>query len=118
MPAIDKLLPRLLAIVALSVAFVAMTMAITAGMFTTLDHQVAEEMHSIWQESLHPVFQVIAELGGLELTTALMVGLFFYLWRGGFGADALVVAAFAGAVALEILYKTRHTRSHIQTARA
>jgi membrane-associated phospholipid phosphatase len=106
LPAVEKLLPRLLAIVALSVAFVAMTMAITAGIFTTLDHQVAEEMHSIWQESLHPLFQLIAELGGLELTTVLMVGLFFYLWRGGFGADALVVAAFAGAVALEILYKT------------
>jgi undecaprenyl-diphosphatase len=83
-----------------------MTLAITAGLFTTLDHQVADEMHAIWQESLHPLFQVIAELGGLELTTVLMVGLFFYLWRGGFGADAVVVAAFAGAVALEILYKT------------
>jgi membrane-associated phospholipid phosphatase len=106
LPAVEKLLTRLLAIVALSVAFVAMTMAITAGMFTTLDHQVAEEMHSIWQESLHPLFQLIAELGGLELTTVLMVGLFIYLWRGGFGADALVVAAFAGAVALEILYKS------------
>jgi membrane-associated phospholipid phosphatase len=106
LPAVEKLLPRLLAIVALSVAFVAMTMAITAGLFTTLDHQVAEEMHSIWQESLHPLFQIIAELGGLELTTILMVALFFYLWRGGFGADALVVLAFVGAVALEVLYKS------------
>jgi membrane-associated phospholipid phosphatase len=105
-PAVEKLLPRLIAIVALSVAFVAMTMAITAGMFTTLDHQVADEMHGIWHEPLHPLFQLIAELGGLELTTVLMIGLFFYLWRGGFGADALVVAAFAGAVALEILYKS------------
>jgi undecaprenyl-diphosphatase len=105
-PAVDKLLPRLLAIVVLSVAFVAMTMAITAGLFTTLDHQVAEEMHILWQESLHPLFQVIAELGGLELTTVLMFALFLYLWRGGFGADALVVGAFVGAVALEVLYKT------------
>ena len=79
-------------------------MTITAGWFTALDLQVALAMHSIWQESLHPLFQVIAELGGLELTTVLMVALFFYLWRGGFGADALVVGAFAGAVALEVLY--------------
>ena len=70
-----------------------------------LDHQVAETMHMIWQESLHGLFQLIAELGGLELTTILMVGLFFYLWRGGFGADALVVLAFAGAIALELIYK-------------
>jgi len=104
-PAIERLVPRLFAIVVLSVAFVALTMAITAGVFATLDHQVADAMHSIWQESLHGLFQAIAELGGLELTTILMVGLFFYLWRGGFGADALAVLAFAGAVALELVYK-------------
>ncbi|HXB03940.1 MAG TPA: phosphatase PAP2 family protein [Candidatus Acidoferrum sp.] len=105
MPALERLYPRLFAIVVLAVAFVALTIAITAGVFASLDHQVAEAMHSIWQESLQGLFQLIAELGGLELTTALMVGLFFYLWRGGFGADALVVIAFAGAVVLELVYK-------------
>jgi len=99
------LLPRLVAIVLLSVAFVAMTIAITAGIFTSLDHQVAEAMHGLWQESLHTVFQLIAELGGLELTSILMLALVIYLWRGGFGADALVVAAFVGAVMLELVYK-------------
>jgi membrane-associated phospholipid phosphatase len=100
-----KLFPRLFAIVALSVAWVAMTIAITAGAFAALDHQVAEEMHGIWQESLHGLFQVIAELGGLELTSVLMLALFIYLWRSGFGADALVVLAFGGAVGLELVYK-------------
>jgi membrane-associated phospholipid phosphatase len=102
LPAITQ---RLVAIVVLSVAYVAMTVAMTAGMFASLDHQVAEAMRSIWQEQLHGLFQLIAELGGLELTTILMIGLFIYLWRGGFGADALVVGAFFGAVALEVLYK-------------
>lgn len=102
MPALTR---RLFGIVALSVAFVAMTVAISAGAFHALDLQVAQATHSIWQESLHGLFQVIAELGGLEVTTALMIALFYYLWRGGFGADALVVAAFIGAQALEILYK-------------
>jgi membrane-associated phospholipid phosphatase len=102
---IGRLLPRLVAIFLLSVAFVAMTIAITAGIFTSLDHQVAEAMHGLWQESLHTLFQLIAELGGLELTTILMLGLFIYLWRGGFGSDALVVAAFVGAVMLELVYK-------------
>jgi membrane-associated phospholipid phosphatase len=103
LPAITQ---KLVAIVALSVAFVAMTIAITAGLFTTLDLRVAEAMHSLWQESLHPLFQLIAELGGLELTSILMLALFIFLWRGGFGADALVVGAFVGAQALEILYKS------------
>jgi undecaprenyl-diphosphatase len=102
LPAITS---RLIAIVVLSVAYVALTMTITAGWFRALDLQVALAMHGIWQESLHPLFQVVAELGGLELTTVLIVALFFYLWRGGFGADSLVVGAFAGAVALEVLYK-------------
>jgi membrane-associated phospholipid phosphatase len=106
LPAIEKLFPRLVAIVVLSVAFVAMTIAITAGWFTALDHQVAEAMHGIWQESLHGLFQAIAELGGLELTSLLMLALFIYLWRGGFGADSLAVLAFAGAVGLEIVYKS------------
>jgi membrane-associated phospholipid phosphatase len=103
LPAVTQ---RLIAIVVLSVAFVAMTVAITAGMFTTLDLQVALAMHSVWQESLHRLFQLLAELGGIELTSILMVALFFYLWRGGFGADALVVGAFIGADALEVLYKS------------
>jgi undecaprenyl-diphosphatase len=102
---LDRLLPRLIAIVVLSVAFVAMTIAITAGLFTSLDHQVAEATHSIWDESLHGLFQAIAELGGVELTGILMLALGLYLWRGGFGADSLVVLAFAGAVGLELVYK-------------
>ena len=81
-------------------------MAITAGLFTTLDLQVAQAMHDLWQESLHPLFQLIAELGGLEVTSILMLALFIYLWRRGFGADALVVGVFVGAVALEVLYKS------------
>jgi undecaprenyl-diphosphatase len=81
-------------------------MAITAGIFTSLDLQVAQAMHDLWQESLHPLFQLIAELGGLEVTSILMLVLFIYLWRRGFGADGLVVGAFVGAVALEVLYKS------------
>ena len=106
MPEVSNLTQRLVAIVVLSVAFVALTIAITAGVFKVLDQQVALAMHGIWQESLHRLFQLIAELGGLELTTLLMTALFIYLWRGGFGADALVVGAFVGADALEVLYKS------------
>jgi undecaprenyl-diphosphatase len=103
---LPEVTPRLVAIVILSVAFVAMTMAITAGLFSTLDLQVALAMHSIWQESLHGLFQLIAELGGIELTSILMLALLLYLWRGGFGADAFVIGAFIGADALEVLYKS------------
>ncbi len=113
------LAPRLLAIAALSLAFVGLTMLISGGVLTGFDHDVAQAMHRAWNESLHALFQAIAELGGLELTSLLMLGLFIYLLRGGFGWDSLVVLAFAGAVGLEILYKLLffhpgppHTLSH------
>lgn len=89
----------------LGVAFIALTMAITAGLFTSLDLQVAEAMHSIWRPSLHIVFQAIAELGGLELTSILMLALTVYLWRSGFGSDALVFVVFVAAEAFELFYK-------------
>jgi membrane-associated phospholipid phosphatase len=99
------LTPRLVAIAILAAAYVAMTIAVTAGLFTALDLQVAQAMHSIWLPALHPLFQAIAELGGFELTTLLMLGLFVYLWRGGFGSDSLVVGIFIAGQLLEVLYK-------------
>jgi len=105
LPAIAPLVPRLFAIALLAVAYVALTIAISAGLFVSLDHQVAQAMHGMWQESLHVPFQAIAELGGLEVTSLLMIGLFFYLWRGGFGSDSFAVLGFVGAVTLEVLYK-------------
>lgn len=80
-------------------------MMIGAGWLGTLDHQVLQAMSSLWSEQLHALFQLIAELGGIEVTSILMLGLLVYLWRGGFGADALAVLAFGAAVALETFYK-------------
>src|SRR5260370_11585940 len=103
--ALPALRPRLVAATGLAVAYVALTMAIAAGMFDTLDKQVQQGMSSLWSESLHPVFQAIAELGSLELTTLLMIALAIFLLRGGFGADAWVAVVFVAAQVLEALYK-------------
>ncbi len=81
-------------------------MAIAAGMFDVLDKQVLQGMSSLWSESLHPLFQAIAELGGLELTTLLMLALAIFLLRRGFGADAWVVLVFVAAQVLEVLART------------
>jgi len=96
---------RLVVLVALVVAFVGLTLVVEAGWLGPLDRQVLQAMSGVWSESLHPVFQLVAELGGIEITSILMLGLFFYLWRGGFGADALVVLAFPAALVLELIYK-------------
>ena len=110
------LLPRLAGIVVLSVAFIALTIAVSGGAFTTLDQQVAQAMHDAWQPSLHGVFEVIAELGSLELTTALMLGLSVYLWRSGFGSDALVFLVFIAAQVFELYYKLN--LPHLQPPRS
>ena len=99
------LTPRLIAISVLGVGFIALTIAITAGVFASIDMQVAVAMHDAWRPSLHVLFQLIAELGSVELTTILMLGLSVYLWRSGFGSDALVFVVFIAAGAFEIFYK-------------
>ena len=99
------LAPRLFGIAILGVAFIALTIAISAGAFTQLDLQVAQAMHDAWVPSLHVLFQVIAELGSIEVTGILMFGLTVYLWRAGFGSDAFVFLVFIAAEAFEIFYK-------------
>jgi undecaprenyl-diphosphatase len=96
---------RLVALALLAIAFVALTMAVSAGVLGSLDRQVLQAMSTTWREPLHPLFQAIAELGGLELTTILTVALATYLLRAGFGSDAWVIVAFVASVALELLYK-------------
>jgi len=116
LPAVTPLTARLIGIVVLSVVFIALTIAVTAGAFQGLDLQVARAMHDAWQPSLHGLFQAIAELGGLELTTVLMIGLTFYLWRSGFGSDALVSVVFIAAQAFELFYKLN--LQHLQPPRS
>jgi membrane-associated phospholipid phosphatase len=97
---------RLGTLVALVVAFVALTFAVAAGSLNTFDQQVLHAMSSAWRAPLHPLFQAIAELGGLELTSILMLALVIFLMRRGSAGDAWVLVAFGAAQVLESLYKT------------
>lgn len=97
---------RLTVLAALVVAFIALTFAVAAGLFNTLDVQVLNAMSGAWHPSLHPLFQAIAELGGLELTSILMLALVILLARWGSARDAWVLVAFGAAQVLETLYKT------------
>lgn len=100
-----SLTARLIVIVVLGVLFIGMTLAVTAGVFRSLDLDVAQAMHDAWRPPLHPLFQAIAELGGFELTTLVMLALSWYVWRSGFGSDALVFLVFVAAQAFELFYK-------------
>lgn len=98
-----------MAIAALAVGFEVLTVAVSLGWMNQPDHEVEQAFASVWDPPLHPIFQGIAILGGLELTSVIMAGLVLYLWRRGLVADALVIVAFLAAELFEILYKSNLT---------
>jgi membrane-associated phospholipid phosphatase len=96
----------LISIAVVAVAFMGLTVVVSLGWLATPDHDVLVYMSGLWQEQLHPLFQGIALLGGIELTTLLMVGLVVFLIRRGQAGDAWVAVAFVAAEVFEVLYKT------------
>ena len=107
MTAFKQLIPRLVAIAALSVAFLGLTMVVALGWLGGVDRTVEQALTPLWRPSLHTLFQGVAELGGLEVTALLMIGLSIYLVRRGFPADAWVFAAFVAVQVFEIFYKSQ-----------
>jgi membrane-associated phospholipid phosphatase len=95
----------LLAFGALVFAYVAFTAVVAAGALNLYDRDVANFALEIWDQRLRLIFWAIAELGGMEVTTILTLGLAAYLWRAGFGFDTLAAAAMPVAVGLELVYK-------------
>ncbi|HET7465043.1 MAG TPA: phosphatase PAP2 family protein [Candidatus Dormibacteraeota bacterium] len=109
-----------MAIAVLAVGFQLLTVAVSLGWMNKSDLDVEQAMASAWDPPLHPLFQGIAILGGVELTSLLLFGLVIYLWRRGFVADAFVFVAFLVAEVFEILYKSNlvHPRPPASVAHA
>lgn len=99
------LLPRLIAIAVLAVVFLGLTVVVALGWLNGPDHTVELAFKDIYRPSLQGLFQAIAELGGVEVTFVVMVGLTYFLIRRGYPGDAWVFLAFVAAQAFEIFYK-------------
>jgi undecaprenyl-diphosphatase len=95
----------LLALLILSFGFVIYSQVVALGEFQALDNEVRRAFLGLWIPSLQPLFQGIALLGGIEVTTVVGAGLAVYLWRGGFRDEAGAVLALPAAVAVELVYK-------------
>lgn len=95
----------LVAFAALGVAFMVISAVVAAGDLRTTDREVAATMGRIWLEPLHPFFQVLAVLAGLEVTSLLSLGLAVYIWRRGFHAEAWALLAFPLVNLAELFYK-------------
>lgn len=88
------------------------TEAVAAGAETGLDRTVERTADGLWWPPLQPVAQVVAVIGGFELTTAVALGIAVALWATGFRVEAAALLVFPLLMGLEALYK--HVVAHPQ----
>jgi len=102
MPALRR---PLVAFAALALAFVGFSLMVGFGLTSGPDRTVARDLDRLWEPALKPLFQGVALLGGIELTTLLVAGLAVYLWRHGFESEIWALLAFPVSLVLEAVYK-------------
>lgn len=95
----------LAAFAGLAIAFMVVSAVVAAGDLTTTDRQVAGTFEQLWRPWLHIPAQVIAVLGGIEVTTLISVLLAVYLYRMRFRVEAWALLAFPLVNAIEVVYK-------------
>jgi membrane-associated phospholipid phosphatase len=107
MSALSTALGRALVILAvLGVAFTAYTQLVAAGLVASLDAGSARALAAAWRPALLVPSQVVAVLGGAEVTVLLAAGMAVVLWRRGLRlAAAAVLVALPLAEVVEVVYK-------------
>ena len=95
----------LVALGALTLAFAVFSQAVTMGLMTAADRAIAQPVAQAWSESLRPPALAMAELGGVELTGLIAIGLTaYFLWRG-FRHEAWALLALPLVEVVEVVYK-------------
>lgn len=89
----------------LGAAYVVHTQMVSFGVTDGLDLWVARALQRMWQPSLHPLWQGIAILGGLELTALLAAAMAVFLQWRGFRMESWALLTLPLAQVLEFLYK-------------
>jgi membrane-associated phospholipid phosphatase len=113
-PRAAGLRPLLFATGVLAAGFVLFTVLVSLHTTDRLDHGVANLLADAWVPASLLLWQAIAFLGGIEVTTLIAVAVFVYLWRAGYRWASAAVLAFPVGVVLESLYK--RTLSHPEPA--
>ena len=88
-----------------AVAFAVFSGLVGMGFFDRADSLVSAFFRRHWDAALHPLFQAVAVLAGVEVTSLLTVAMGVYLWRSGFLPEIWALAAFPAAIAVETAYK-------------
>jgi membrane-associated phospholipid phosphatase len=90
---------------ALALAFLIETLLVTFRSTRVVDLEVAVLFARLWNPVVGVLGQVVAVLGGVEVTTVIALALFVYLRRTGFTAEAWALVSFPLVGVLEVLYK-------------
>jgi undecaprenyl-diphosphatase len=101
----SRVVRPLAALALLGAAFVVYTQVVATGALDALDREVARTMAGAWWPPLQPVAQVIAMLGGVEVTVMGALVLAILLWRRGYRVEAAAVGALPLIGLLETVYK-------------
>ena len=88
-----------------AVAFAVLSGLVAMGYFDRADALVSAFFRRHWDPALHPLFQLIAVLAGVEVTSLLTIAMGVYLWRTGFVPELWALAAFPAGIAVESAYK-------------
>lgn len=105
-PAVIPAARRAIAICGLlAVVFALQSILVASGQTDLADIHTAEAMRRIWVPALTPLFGGIAVLGGLEVTTLIILVLFGVLWRTGLRRESWGLLAFPLVLLVELLYK-------------
>lgn len=94
-----------LALGLLAAAFAAFSAVVASGALAGVDRGAAAAFEQIWRPALWPLFDAIALMGGVEVTTLVAIAVAVLLARRGLTRPAWGMAAFPISVALETLYK-------------
>lgn len=101
----SQLRRALAAFAGLAIAFMVVSAVVATGDLNSTDRQVADTFNGLWRPWLSLPAKAVAELGGVELTSLLMLGLAVYLYRIRFRSEAWVVLTYPLVNVIELVYK-------------
>lgn len=105
MTSMSALRRSLAAFAGLALAFMVVSAVVAHGDFNSTDHQAAATFNGLWRPWLSLPAKAYSELGGVELTSLLMIGVAVYLYRLRFRSEAWVVLTYPAANLVEVIYK-------------
>lgn len=95
----------LVTFVLLAATFVVSSIVVGLGAADATDLKVANAFNRDWNPAAGLVAKGIAVLGGVEITSLIVLGIAIYLWRRGFRTEVWFLLAFAAVEVMETIYK-------------